>query len=114
MGACDPKPPMPSWTIVPSSTATSTTREPHCPPMVGMSTPWSSLHQLGGATREVGRSGNTQPVMSVDGAGGGAGSKTLTTTRLALERMPLSFTTLTRPVWGAGAPSPRPCSRSSS
>ena len=37
--------------------------------------------------------------MSVEGAGGGAGSKTLTTTRLALERMPLSFTTLTRPVW---------------
>ena len=37
--------------------------------------------------------------MSVEGTGGGAGSKTLTTTRLAMERMPLSLTTRTRPVW---------------
>src|SRR5450755_691527 len=50
---------MPSPTIVPAVTATSTTCEPHALFTVPMSTPWSSDQSLGGRTRDFGYSGNT-------------------------------------------------------
>src|SRR5947208_14597863 len=69
IGAWSPKPEMPSCTTTPSSTATSVAFEPHCPPLVEMSTPWSSLHHDGGATTEWGLIGKTQPDGSLESRG---------------------------------------------
>src|SRR5436190_8757247 len=68
MGAAGPKPPMPSCTMVPSVTASSTALEPQAPPRVATSTPWSSDQELGD-TATPGRKGKTQP----DGPGAGVG-----------------------------------------
>src|ERR1700694_2784739 len=51
---------MPSWTIVPEVTATSTTVDPQALLIVPMSTPWSRDHPLGPRTRLIGCIGNTQ------------------------------------------------------
>src|SRR5437764_9991169 len=51
---------MPSLTIVPSVTATSTASAPQAPPIVEMATPWSSVHVDGSATFASGWIGKTQ------------------------------------------------------
>src|SRR5438045_891377 len=61
---------MPSCTIVPGAMATSVTLEPQAWPTVAMSIPWSSVHWLGGTTRDNGVSGNTRSLLLV---GPGAG-----------------------------------------
>src|SRR6202035_2794715 len=56
-----PKPLIPSWTITPVVTATSTALPAHAPPAVEMSTPWSGDQVLGGATTDSGSIGKTNP-----------------------------------------------------
>src|SRR5438270_12941154 len=60
-GAYGPKPEIPSWTITPLVTATSTALGPHAPPLVEMSTPWSGDQLPGGAATDLGTIGNTNP-----------------------------------------------------
>src|SRR5947209_18532431 len=52
---------MPSCTIVPLATASSTSREPHWLALPPRSTPASLVHPLFGATRDSGYSGKTHP-----------------------------------------------------
>src|SRR5215467_12048399 len=58
-GAWFPKPEMPACTMVPLATATRTALPPHAPPIVAMSTPWSSDHALGGTATAGFWNGNT-------------------------------------------------------
>src|SRR5581483_8552473 len=51
-GAAGPKPEMPSWTITPLATATSTAAGPQAPPSVRMSTPWSRVQSATGTAIE--------------------------------------------------------------
>src|SRR6478736_4857719 len=75
IGASGPKPEIPSCTIVPEVTATSTTFGPQALLTVPMSIPWSIVQWLGVSTRDVGVSGNTQPpAVSAGTPTAGAGS----------------------------------------
>src|SRR5437588_12276871 len=65
-GAAGPKPLIPSCTTLPEVIATSTTRFPHAPPTVPISTPSSSVQALGAITRPMGLRGNTQPGDTAD------------------------------------------------
>src|SRR5260370_41264715 len=64
-GAQEPKPSRPSRTIVPEATASSTRCEPHWFAVPPRSTPWSSDHQVRGATWESGYRGNTHPLAPI-------------------------------------------------
>src|SRR5438270_522446 len=52
---------MPSCTIVPRVTATSTADAPHAPPVVAMSMPWSGLQVPGPSATDNGWIGNAHP-----------------------------------------------------
>ena len=51
-GAAGPNPEIPSLTMMPFVTATSTAAGPQAAPRVEMSTPWSGDHVLGGSTTD--------------------------------------------------------------
>ncbi len=70
IGASGPKPPIPSWTIVPGAIATSVTWLPQALLTVPMSMPWSSVQAFGASTRESGLSGKTRPAVLVEPAPG--------------------------------------------